>query len=61
MTAAIREAEDIRRMQHAIHVSVSDKLKTDYRKAIRRKAKELREYCRYRGIDFDELMRATVN
>ena len=48
---------DIRRMQHAIHITKSEKLKNDYRKSIRKKSKELREYCRFTGKNYEAIMK----
>lgn len=55
VTAAMQEVADIRRMQHAINITKSEKLKNDYRKSIKRKSKELREYCRFTGANYEAL------
>ena len=47
--------DDIKRMKQAILKTKSYKLRKDYTKAIKRKTKELFEYCQYRGLEFDSV------
>ena len=47
--------DDINRMKQARAISKSYKLKNDYYKAIKRKTKELIEYCNYKGLEFDSV------
>lgn len=42
-------AAEIERLEAAIVKTKSEKLRTDYRKAVRRMRKELRDYDRYRA------------
>ena len=55
MKAAKREAMDIMRMREAMSRTKSEHLKMDYAKGIKRKEKELKTYCRYRGIDYGSI------
>lgn len=57
MKQAIKEANDILRMKEVIKNTESKYLIRDYRKAIAVKDKELKEYCRYRNINYEELFR----
>ena len=45
----------IKRMKQAISKTKSYKLKNDYTKSIKRKTKELIEYCNYKGLEFDSV------
>ena len=47
--------DDINRMKQARAISKSYKLKNDYTKSIKRKTKELIEYCNYKGLIFDSV------
>lgn len=47
--------DDINRMKQARAKSKSYKLKNDYAKAIKRKTRELIEYCNYKGLKFDSM------
>lgn len=47
--------DDIKRMKDAIGKTTSYKLRNDYTKAIKRKTKELIEYCDYKGLKFDSV------
>ena len=47
--------DDIKRMKQAISKTKSYKLKNDYTKSIKRKTKELIEYCNYKGLKFDSV------
>ena len=48
-------ADDIKRMKQARSISKSYKLKNDYTKSIKRKTKELIDYCNYKGLEFDSV------
>lgn len=56
MKQATKTLNEIRELNAAIHKSKSPKLKRDYSKAMRRKIKDLKEYCMYRGISLEELI-----
>lgn len=47
--------DDINRMKQARSISKSYKLRNDYTKSIKRKTKELIEYCNYKGLKFDSV------
>lgn len=51
MKQALIYLEEIKRMQQAISKTKSYKLQNDYRKAIKRKQAELKEYCKYKNIN----------
>ena len=50
-----KEIAEINRMRTAIKNTSSRYLIRDYNKAIAQKIKDLKEYCRYRNINFNEL------
>ena len=56
MKQALIVIAEIKRMKTAVRKSKSVKLKNDYNKAIRNKKADLKEYCQYRGFDYEELM-----
>lgn len=47
--------KEINRKLTAIKQSESQYLSTDYMKSINSDIAELKEYCNYRGLDFDKL------
>lgn len=55
MKAIRRELDEIERLKCAIEKTNSEHLRRDYQKAIKRKTKEIKEYCRYRGIDYENI------
>lgn len=55
MKQAMIVIDDINRMIDSVNKSNSKYLKNDYRKNINRLIKELRTYCIYRNINFNEL------
>lgn len=57
MKQALKVAAEIERLKGAIERTKSEKLKRDYSKGIRNLTAELKEYCGYRKIDFNELIR----
>lgn len=57
MKQALLFAADIKRMRAAIETTSSEYLIRDYKKAIKRKTKELKYYCACRGLDFEDVMR----
>lgn len=54
MQQALMCLDEIKRMQQAISKTKSYKLQNDYRKAIKRKKAELKEYCEYKNINLKE-------
>ena len=50
-----KEIAEINRMRTAIKNTSSRYLIRDYNKAITQKIKDLKEYCYYRNINFNEL------
>lgn len=56
MNKPIRKAiQDIKRMDDAIKKTNSVYLKKDYQKRIDKAKKDLREYCRLRGFNYNEI------
>lgn len=60
MRAAMRQVEEIRRLEQAIGKTKSTYLINDYSKNIRTLKRELREYCGYRGFDYNEVIKRGV-
>lgn len=56
MLKALEFAQEIKRKQEAIKKSNSRHLKNDYSKSIKRDIKELKYYCKQKGIDYKRLM-----
>lgn len=56
MNAALRQVAEIKRQQAALLKTESKYLQRDYSKSIKRLESELREYCMFRGIDYDAIM-----
>lgn len=56
MNALERHIEEIRNYKQAINKSNSAYLKNDYSKKIQRMKNELREYCKYRGFNYKEII-----
>lgn len=50
-----KEIAEINRMRAAIKNTSSKYLVKDYNKSIAQKIKDIKEYCRYRNINFNEL------
>lgn len=57
MKQALKVATEINRLKRAIEKTKSPHLKKDYGKAVRKLTAELKEYCGYRKLNFDEVMR----
>ena len=55
MKQAVIEYKDIQRMKQAILKTDSKMLKNQYSKAIKRKFKELQDYCKFKNIDIKEV------
>lgn len=55
MKQALKFIDEINRKLTAIKQSESQYLSTDYMKSINSDIAELKEYCNYRGLDFDKL------
>ena len=56
MKQAIKFATDIIRKKNAAEKTKSRFLKKDYMKSVKESEKELREYCKYRNLDYDDIM-----
>lgn len=56
MKAAIRQMKEIDRLEKAISKTKSVYLKNDYIKNLRTLKSELKEYCGYRGFDYDRIL-----
>ena len=56
MQAIERHIAEMKRLRDAFNKTKSTYLKNDYAKAIRRMQGELREYCRYRGLSYKEVI-----
>lgn len=56
MKAAIRQVAEIKRLKEAMQKSKSKYLKRDYYKRIGTLQNELKEYCRYKGYDYNKIM-----
>lgn len=50
-----KEIAEINRMRAAIKNTSSKYLIRDYNKSIAQKIKDIKEYCKYRNINFNEL------
>ena len=57
MKQAVKVVEEIERLRRAIEKTQSARLKKDYSKAIRRLTAELKEYCGYKKLNINEVMR----
>ena len=55
MRAAMQHVAEIKRMQEAMQKTSSEYLKRDYAKGIATLQKELKEYCKYRGYDYNKI------
>lgn len=56
MKQALIVVAEISRLKRATEKTKSAHLKNDYSKAIRKQTAELKEYCGYRKLNFDEVM-----
>ena len=56
MEKAIKLAEEIKHLQATMY-NGSSKHRHNYQKAVRRKIADLKEYCGYKGFNYQELMR----
>ena len=57
MKQALVHLEEIKRLQEAVRKTKSEKLRRDYLKAIKRKKEELEEYCGYKGINLETVVK----
>ena len=57
MKQALKVVEEIERLKGAIEKTNSAHLKNDYSKGIRKLTAELKEYCGYKKLNFNEVMR----
>lgn len=55
MRQAVLVVQEIERMQKAIHKTESYRLRNDYRKGIERLKQELKDYCRYKNLNYREV------
>ncbi len=60
MRAVKKQIEEINRMYESIEKTKSQYLRNDYLKGIRRKKKELKIYCKYRGYDYNEISKSIL-
>ena len=56
MNAAKRHVAEINRLKLAIDKTKSQYLKNDYSKNLKTLILELKEYCGYRGFDFEKII-----
>lgn len=56
MKAAKRQVDEIIRLKEAMKKSKSKYLKNDYSLNIKKLTAELKEYCGYRGFDFQKVI-----
>ena len=56
MKQALIVVAEIKQLKAAVRKSKSMKLKNDYHKAIRNKKADLKEYCQYKGLNYEELI-----
>lgn len=56
MRQALIVVQEIKRLEKAIHKTESYRLRNDYRKGIERLKLELKEYCRYKGLNGRKLL-----
>lgn len=56
MRKALDFVKEIKRKQNAIKQTNSKRLKNDYSKSIKRDIRELKYYCKQKGIDYKTLM-----
>ena len=57
MKQALNVVKEIERLKWAIYKTNSEYLIRDYSKQTVKLIKELKEYCRYRKLDYNEVMR----
>ena len=55
MNALDRHCAEIKRLKEAQKKSESNYLKTDYGRKIKKMVAELKTYCGYRGLNFEEV------
>lgn len=55
MKAIMREIEEINALKDEISKTTSKELVDEYRRAINRKKKDIKEYCGYKNIDYRSL------
>ena len=61
MKAAMRQVEEIDRIKEAMRKTKSTYLKNDYAKNLRTLKRELKEYCGYRGFDYQRVLMGDFN
>ena len=61
MKQALKVAAEIDRLKRAKEKTKSAKLKNDYSKGIRKLTAELKEYCGYKKLNFNDVMKGVTN
>ena len=61
MNRAIEFAKDIKQKQEIIKSTKSKYLKTDLSKSVKRSIKELKYYCKLKGINYCELSKEFID
>lgn len=61
MNKAIEFAQEIRKKQEIINNTNSRYLKTDLSKSVKRSIKELKYYCKLKGINYCELSKEFID
>jgi hypothetical protein len=57
MKQALKLVDEINRKKNAILETRSSYLRNDYAKSISADISELRDYCNFKGLDFNEVVR----
>ena len=57
MKQALKLVDEINRKNEAIRKTKSAYLRNDYYKSVRSDMFELRDYCKFKGLDFNEIAR----
>ena len=60
MKAAMRQVAEINRLKEAKSKTTSKYLISDYTKGIKRLEDELKEYCFYRGLSYEEIIKSEI-
>ena len=61
MKQALKVVAEIERLKGAIEKTKSAHLKNDYSKGIRNLTAELKEYCGYKKLNFNEIIKGATN
>ena len=57
MRAIVEHLKEIEKYQTIVNNSTNPYVINDYSKAIHRLKKELKTYCRYRGLDYKQVLK----